>query len=233
MITKGTNLELKELDISKRYVEGYFSAFDVVDSDNDIIRRGAAKKTIQELGPKGKGRIKHLFNHWDTCGVLTLLEEDAYGIKFGSKIGNHRLGNDVLSMYDDGIITEHSFGFNIIKFENDHDSEVRTITELKMWEGSSLDKWGANEHTPVIKSVEEFNRWSEQWLKRYDTLTKALTNRTNYTDETYEGFIVQIQLLKSAFQKALEDVKPLTSTPQPEPLKGVNWSKLNELLTNK
>jgi hypothetical protein len=71
------------------------------------------------------------------------------------------------------------------------------------------------------------------WLKRFDVLTKALSNRTNYSDETYEGFIVQIQSLKSAFQIALNDVKPPASTsPQEEPqAKGLDWQKIIDSLT--
>ena len=229
MITKGCQLEVKELDTKRRYVEAYFSSFGTVDSDNDIIQQGAARKSIMENGPKGKGRIKHLFNHWDAVGRFDLLQEDTIGIKGGVTIGRHRLGDDVLAMYEDGIITEHSFGFEIIKAETGNRDGVRVITELRMWEGSSLDKWGANENTPVIKSLDDYNRWSEVWLKRYDSLTKALTNRTNYTDETYEGFIVQIKSLESAFRIALEAVKPLASTSQPiEPLekKGIDWQKI-------
>lgn len=236
MILKNCDLTLKELDVKNRIVEGYFSAFGNVDSDGDIIQKGAASKSIMEQGPSGRNRIKHLYNHWDAVGVIEELSEDDLGIRFKSKIGTHTLGNDVLAMYADGIITEHSFGFNTIKSEqgNIDSKPVRIITELKMWEGSSLDKWGANENTPVIKSIEEFQRWSDIWLKRYDTLTKALSNRTNYSEETYENIVIQIQSLKAAFEITLEKAKPLASTTQNiEPLiqqqKGLNSEKLTEL----
>jgi uncharacterized protein len=236
MILKNCDLTLKALDVKNRIVEGYFSAFGNVDSDGDIIQMGAAAKSIMEQGPGGKNRIKHLYNHWDAVGVIEELKEDEVGIRFRSKIGTHTLGNDVLAMYSDGIITEHSFGFNTIKSEqgNIDSKPVRIITELKMWEGSSLDKWGANENTPVIKSLDDFQRWRETWLKRYDALTKALSSRTNYSDETYENIVVQIQSLKAAFEVTLEKAKPLASTlPITEPFtqqqKGLNSERLTEL----
>ena len=42
-------------------VKAYYSAFGNVDSDGDIIERGAGRKTIKENGPEGKDIIRHFF----------------------------------------------------------------------------------------------------------------------------------------------------------------------------
>lgn len=219
MIKTGTcTLEVKGIDLKNRIVEGYFASFGTLDSDNDIFVKGAFAKSIAENGPNSSSkRIKHLFNHWDTVGVLQELKEDEQGLYYKSFIGNHSLGNDVLNMYQDGIITEHSVGFQRMQFEVSKDTnsnDIVYIKEAKVWEGSSLDKWGANKHTPVLKSIDEFNEWAKHWEKRFDALTKALRNRTNYTDETYNNFEFQVMQLKDAFNYALKQVKPLASTLQ-------------------
>ena len=57
-------LEIKDIDESSRIVKGYFSSFNVIDSDRDVIRSGAFTKSIKEKGPDSLGRrIAHLRNH--------------------------------------------------------------------------------------------------------------------------------------------------------------------------
>lgn len=228
MITKDFKVQLKELDRKNRKVEGYFSAFNVKDSDNDIIQKGAFSKSINENGPKGTGRIKHLYNHWNAVGVLEELSEDNFGLRFKSKIGNHTIGNDVLNMYMDGIITEHSIGFQLVEGKWEQMADVRILKEVELWEGSSLDRWGANMYTPVIKSKEQFEMYYKQWEDRYNSLTKALRNRTNYSDETYDLLIIQLEVLKSAFNNVLKDIQPKQFTVTDEP-HGVDYEKI---LTN-
>ena len=79
-------LEVKDIDEKEGIVSGYFASFDTIDSDNDVIRRGAFKKSIQEQGPNSQGnrKIQHLRNHdWDRqIGKILELEEDEYGLKF-------------------------------------------------------------------------------------------------------------------------------------------------------
>lgn len=215
MIIKDCKLNLKELNQKDRIVEGYFSSFDVKDSDNDIIRRGAFSKSIQENGPASNTkRIKHLYNHWNAVGVLEKLYEDEFGLGFRSKIGNHALGNDVLNMYLDGIITEHSIGFQLVNGKFSESPEGREIKEVILWEGSSLDRWGANMNTPVIKSKEQLDLYAKEWQKRFENLTKALRNRTNYTDDTYNEIVIQLEVMKTTFENVLKELKPEASTQQ-------------------
>ncbi|KKL23957.1 hypothetical protein LCGC14_2420180, partial [marine sediment metagenome] len=68
------------------YVEGYASAFDVIDHQGDVVRKGAFTKTIAERGP---GKIPLMAMHFarggdiaECVGVVTRLEEDDYGLKF-------------------------------------------------------------------------------------------------------------------------------------------------------
>jgi len=210
VIFKNSELVLKELDMRKRIVEGYFSSFNIVDSDGDRIVKGAFAKSIMENGVNGTKRIKHLFNHTSTVGVFQLLEEDNFGLHFISKIGTHTLGNDVLSMYNDGIITEHSVGYQEIEVSDDviDGKIIRNIKEVRLWEGSSLDKWGANQYTPVIKSLDEAMSLKANISERIGIIIKALTGRTLYSDETYENLNYQLLILKEQLNWVLSNWEP-------------------------
>jgi len=222
---KSTNLEIKDLDLGKREVAAYFSGFNNEDSDGDIIRQGAFAKSLQER----MKRIKHLYNHWDACGVFQRLEEDATGLFGVTKIGNHTLGNDVLAMYQDGIITEHSIGFETIQSRPIVTGEktVNELVELRLWEGSSLDKWGANHMTPVM-GVSAKNL--EQYSTAIEALTKAIKNG-KYTDETIKEFEIKLKNIQ-AFLKSLTEKEPLDNTPDPvKPIK-IDLIKISKLITN-
>lgn len=233
MNVKNCNIEVKGIDLKNRIVEGYFAAFEIVDSDNDVFVKGAFTKSINERGPKGANRIKHLFNHWDTVGVLQELTEDNYGLRYVSKIGTHRLGEDVLKMYQDGIITEHSVGFQTIQDKSDIIDGVRYLKEVILWEGSSLDKWGANEWTPVIKSYDDWKLQAQKISEKLETLNKALTGRTNYTEETYQEIQIKLNTLQTMFSSLIES-QPINITAQinePKESKGSDDVRIELLLT--
>ena len=234
MNVKNCNIEVKGIDLKNRIVEGYFAAFDKVDADNDVFVKGAFTKSINERGPKGANRIKHLFNHWDTVGVLQELTEDNYGLRYVSKIGTHRLGEDVLKMYQDGIITEHSVGFQTVSDKVEILNGIRHLKEVILWEGSSLDKWGANEWTPVIKSYDDWKLQAKRISDRIESLNKALTGRTDYTDETYNEIKIKLNTLQTML-KSLVEAQPINITAQNnEPKDGIGSDDVRiELLLTK
>lgn len=184
---KNITLEIKDVDAKQGIVTGYFSAFDVKDSDGDIIRAGAFSRSIKEWFPKG--RIKHLLNHNPTqaIGKLTDLKEDGYGLYYESKIGKHNLGQDFLKMVESELIKEHSIGFQTINKKKTDDAIE--ITDVKLWEGSSLTSWGANEFTPLtsVKSIADM----DTHLKR---LEKFVRN-TDATDEAIDMCLIEIKQL--------------------------------------
>lgn len=180
MLYKNSSLAFKDVDVKEGVVSGYFSSFDQEpDSDGELVLPGAFKKTIAENGPNGKGRIKHLIDHNPSLvpAVIRELEEDHKGLAYVSKAGSHILGQDFVKMVDSKIITEHSFGYRVVK-KHKGDNGWTFLTELSMWEGTSMLTWGANPNTPItgLKSLEDI-------LDHYDRLYKALKNGT-YSDET-------------------------------------------------
>ena len=154
MLVKSISAGFKDLDVKSGIVTGYFANFGSIDSDGDRIIKGAFAKTIRENGPQGTQLIKHLLDHNKNIAVgkLQELSEDEVGLYYESKAGRHTNGRDFLLMAEDGIINQHSFGFRIIKEQKRADANE--ISEVAMYEGSSIQFLGANRNTPVtgIKS---------------------------------------------------------------------------------
>ena len=180
--TKSLSEGVKDIDVAKGIVTGYFSAFGSKDSDGDIIQKGAYTKSINE----NFKRIKHLLDHDRTkaVGKIQVLKQDDTGLYYESKAGRHTQGQDFLKMAEDGIITEHSVGFQTIKEHQSKEDNANIITETRLLEGSSLQTWGANQFTPItgIKSETDL-------LALFTTLEKAFKNGT-YTDECFKNIII-------------------------------------------
>lgn len=186
-IPVGGQLAVTDVDTKSRTVEGYFSIFGNIDSDGDMIMPGAYTKTLKENGP----RIKHLLQH-DVRYPLARpeLQEDSIGLKFRSVISDTSYGRDTIKLYEDKVIDEHSVGIKPVKKQAK--STYREITEVKLWEGSSVT-WGANEyaHGGMAKSMGK-----EDILKRMDDIYKALRNGRYESEAIFEALDVYHAQLK-------------------------------------
>jgi len=138
---KTISVKITDIDEGSRKVKGYFSDFDTIDSDRDIIRKGSFKRSIDARGPKSEGnrKIAHLRNHdWNqSIGFINELTEDSKGLGFVSTLGRSTKGNDALLDYQDGILREHSIGFayvkgKIEKVEDDTLGDYHNVTELNI-----------------------------------------------------------------------------------------------------
>lgn len=186
----------KDADIKKGIVTGYFASFGNKDADGDIIMKGAFARSINENGPQSaKPRIKHLLNHDVTkpVGKLLLLVEDSKGLLYESQVGTHALGRDFIKMVESGLITEHSIGYQTIR--EDKKSDANYLQELKMFEGSGLSGWGANEMTPLTGMKGER---SQAASNRIELITKALRDGT-YTDETFDLLEIELKQLQQLY----------------------------------
>lgn len=213
----------KDADAKKGIVTGYFANFNTTDSDQDVIRKGAFVKTINENGPQSsKPRIKHLINHdpYKPLGKILELKEDEYGLYYESQIGTHALGQDFIKMVESGLIQEHSIGYRIIKKNQLRDwreakegEAIWELTELKLYEGSSLTAWGANMNTPLTGLKAE--QKAEVAAKRVELLTKALKDGT-FTDETFELIELELKQLQQLFIDLTKTTEPAEDAVQPE-----------------
>lgn len=216
--TKNTSAEtsIKDVDGKKGIITGYFSVFNNEDSDGDTIIPGAFTKTIQERGPQSsQPRIKHLLNHspYEPVGVLQVLKEDTKGLYYESIAGTHAIGMDTVKMIESGLITEHSIGFETVRKQvidpnADWKDRKQILQELKLWEGSCLTAWGANEQTlgATLKSMDR-DSLIEMLSKRQKGLEKFCRNSTA-SDETIEMLLLEtkqlVQIILDISKKATE-----------------------------
>ena len=239
------NTNIKDLDLGKREVAVYLSTFDVIDSDNDMIVKGAFERSIKDrgVGSNSNRQIAFLRYHdWQhQIGKFTTLQEDDKGLFAVGKLGTSTKGEDALRDYEDGIIKEHSIGFQYledgIKWVDDtsvKDDGYFRIEEVKLFEGSAVT-FGANQYTNVISvaKAEEKENIFKKLTTEIDVVTKALINGRG-TDERMFNLEMKLKYLNgrlialatnSEHCSKAEEVKPNDNNHSFE------WSKVNTLLS--
>ena len=169
MYYKSIPFETKDIDDSQGIVRVAFSKTGVYDSDNDRLMKGSFTKTIQE----NRGRIKMFKNHNPNMvpGVIKELSEEGDFAFATMQLSTSTLGKDTLIEYREGIITEHSHGFEGIKGKmSRNDKGGVDFTEVKLWEVSALTHWGANPYTYIdsVKSKGEITNL----IQKLDSMIK-------------------------------------------------------------
>jgi len=191
-------LEIKDISSDKREVAIYLSKFGNIDSDLDMIQKGAFKKSIEERGPDSASNRKIAFlryHDWEQqIGKFLKLEEDDFGLYAVAQCGNSTKGEDAWQDYQDGIIREHSIGFQYIadKIKWIEDSTMFAggyfmVTEVKLYEGSAV-LFGANEDTPTISVMKSENKksFAQKLSTDIDIVAKAIVNGKGTDDRLYE-----------------------------------------------
>jgi uncharacterized protein len=219
---KSQDNTIEDVDIKSGIVSGYFSVFNIKDSDEDIIKKGAYKKSIKERGKLGSNRIKHLWQHDRDHPIATPeLSEDTKGLRFKSKISQTTIGKDTITLYNDGVLTEHSVGFIPLKEQYSSVDKANIITEVELWEGSTV-LWGAQE-------LARIDGKSKKYIKsKIQTVSKALRSGT-YTDETFktlEKLLLILEDLGTHFES--EPDKPTQKKNEPHK----KYKDLADLFTN-
>lgn len=216
LIEKTFEASIKDVDLKKGIVEGYFNTWDIVDSDGDELIRGAFLKSLQERGPgSARPRIMHLWMHDARYPLARFTEpgslvEDKRGLKFVSQVSKTTVGRDVLQLYADGVINEHSIGFQTVKNEAADEGHNR-ITEVKLWEGSTVT-WGANMDTPVtdLKSLDAKDM-AKNMTERIEILTKSIKNG-GYSDDTFVLLELHLQQIKAHYESLISQISAGATT---------------------
>ena len=178
--------ELIDADEKAGIIKGYGSYFGNKDSDNDVITKGAYKKTIAENGD----RVKYLYQHDmnQPIGKMTELYEDDKGLVFVAEIAKTQLGKDVVELMKSGVITENSVG--IMPIQKNNKGDYREITEVKLYEISAVTL-AANDQAKILDVKGNID--VDKLSKRYDNLSK-LIRKGNISDEM--GFAIEAEILK-------------------------------------
>ena len=194
--------DLIDADEKNGIVKGYGSFFDNMDSDQDIIRKGAYTKTIKENGE----RVKYLYQHdmIQPIGKMVELYEDSKGLVFVAEIPKTRLGSDVIELMKAGVITENSVG--ILPVQKEMKQGYREIREVKLFEISAVTL-AANDQAKILDVKGERNL--DQLYKRYDNIAK-LIRKGEISDEMGYALEAEILKLKSLFMSITEPVVETT-----------------------
>jgi uncharacterized protein len=212
---KSYNDMILDIEPESRTVKACWSRIGNVDLDNDIIVAEAFTKTIKERGPKGKNMIWSLVDHKadmaHTLGKPKELYIEGDMLVAVTDLIETECGEDAIKLYEAGLINQHSIGFSTLKSDVNQKTGVRTITELKLYEGSAV-LWGANPETPTLGFKGEFKETKENLSMRLENLIKAFRGGS-FTDDTFALMEIQIKQIQAELV-ALEVAETIT---QPEP----------------
>lgn len=206
---KSSTYQLEDLDLEKGQVVVYLSAFGNKDSDGDVIVNGAFRKTLMERGTiSQRPRIKYLAQHdpMRPIGKWLELSEDAKGLRGVGQLAIKTTdGKDYFEFYKEGIITEHSIGFEVL--QGDQKNDHYQISEVRLWEGSAVT-WGANEQTPVVAMAKSMNLEPIDYIeKRIKRLTTFLRKATA-TDEAFEQVELEVAMLFTQMKSLVQSEPP-------------------------
>jgi HK97 family phage prohead protease len=147
MITKSIDLNIKDIDMSKREAVIAHATYKTFDGDGDLSNRGMFDKSWKE-----KFHLLRFFlNHKkdQAPGKVMKTWDDADHAYTHVKLGTHTLGEDVLKMLDEQVIVAASFGFDPIKYK-DIKGAGKDFKEVTHYETSVLTHWGAHEKSGVV-----------------------------------------------------------------------------------
>ncbi len=179
-------LEIKELEENGTFA-GYASVFGVIDSQNDVVIRGAFADSL-----RGRvGEIKLLWQHdmREPIGMIEELREDEQGLYLKGRllmeVGRAR---EAYALLKSGAVKGLSIGYSPRRYRIDPDSGIRSLAAVDLWE-VSLVTFPANEAAFVTvvktKSAASHEIRLLDALKRADAaLHSLLTNLSSPTKET-------------------------------------------------
>lgn len=154
-MNKSYNIDLVVKNSTTNYVTigGYASVFGIVDSQNDVVVKGAFA-----LINKQSENIKFLWQHDVTkpIGIIKRVVEDDYGLYVEADINSKICqGKEAIELIKQGAISSFSIGFTVQK-SHYNSSNQREITEATLWE-ISIVTFPANNKAQIneIKNSKE------------------------------------------------------------------------------
>jgi HK97 family phage prohead protease len=181
-------------------VEGYGSMFDVRDSYDDTIAAGAFAASL--AAHKAAGTMpamlwQHSSN--EPIGVWTEMSEDAKGLRIKGQLALATTrGKEAYELLKMGALNGLSIGFMSKQWSYDRDSEVRTLTEVDLWE-VSLVTFPANQAARVtnVKAVDVVG------IKTIRQAEKALRD-AGFSNDAAKAFLAEVKRIALGEQDAHE-----------------------------
>lgn len=232
-----TNLSsYKELDESSRVVKAVVNTYNFFDHDFDILRPGAAAKSIVERGAKSEApdKILHaLFHDLTRLPGKSILEAeteiDGNKVLYAeSKLSETMEGEETLIKYKEGIYNQHSIGFRYVQIDYVEDGDenyakfIETainpedvekvgcgfdVKEINLHEWSTV-AFGANKLTPYLGTKSQ-NK-NIQLLNIYTKLD-ALIKKAN-RQEVKDKKIFELQY--NQLKQMISELTQIESSPK-------------------
>lgn len=208
----GTFKAVVDVDDLKGIVVAYYAAFGNKDTSGDVFQQGSFEETIQTHF-KEKNLVKVLWSHefWNPAiGKPLEIEEDEIGLKATVQYSRTQRGKEVLQLYADEIINQHSVGVNVERDEEDRSLIIRV---KRLWDLSPVN-WGANMRTPTLSVKADVSGTLIHLRDHTARLSKHL-DRANLSDEMGTLLTGQLQLTE-AMLGLLEKALPERSDEPPK-----------------
>lgn len=207
-------LKTLSLDVKSMKEDGSFtgllSVYDVIDSHNDVVERGAYTKTLQESG----GRVPLLWQHDPKYPIGTLdLKDGQQGLEASGQL----LLDDAVpqaktayALLKAGVIKGMSIGYKAIRKKQE--DSIRRLREVKLFEGS-LVTFGACPGA-VVQQVKSEPGESKDFLDELQALEIAARHwqmltaleysldRIRYSDGDKASRIAAVQAVIQQFSEA-------------------------------
>lgn len=159
--------EIKSIHESETGVfSGRGSVFNELDSYKDIILPGAFKKSLKEKGVLG---IKMLSQHGGSMfggnnnpiGVWTDINETDEALEMTGKLAlKTQSGAETYELLKIGALDGLSIGFTTVKSNIDEETDIRTVSEIDLWEVSIVTFPAM--HNATISDVKSFHLLSQE-----------------------------------------------------------------------
>lgn len=141
-------------------MEGYGSVFGVRDNYDDVIASGAFAATLK--AHKAESTMPAMLWQHDAAepiGIWTEMVEDGKGLRIKGQLALETTrGKEAHALLKMGALNGLSIGFVSKQWAYDRETEVRTLTEIDLWE-VSLVTFPANEKARVtnVKNAEQLS----------------------------------------------------------------------------
>lgn len=169
----------------KGVIEGYGSIFGNTDSYGDIVAAGAFSRTLANAEKSGRmPAMLWQHNPDEPIGVWTGMKEDKRGLFVTGQLADTQRGREALTLTKMGALTGLSIGYSTVKFEYDQAKDVRTLTDVDLWEVSPVT-FPANDKAR-ISAVKAASEMSEREIE--EILRDAGFSRKEAKAFIAEGF---------------------------------------------
>lgn len=131
-------------------IDGYGSVFGVRDNYDDVIASGAFAASLKSHAAAGTMPAM-LWQHDESApiGIWTSMTEDAKGLRVSGQLALDTVrGKEAHALLKLGALNGLSIGFMSKQWTYDRETDIRTLTEIDLWE-VSLVTFPANEKARI------------------------------------------------------------------------------------